>query len=186
MFDEMETHEHTKSKPLTMPIAVEFKTRKILALRVGVIAAKGMLAKESVKKYGKRVCERKRVLDEMLEDLTACTEPTCVIKTDESRHYIRPILKYFPKATHESYKGRKPQDNGLGELKTGGFDPLFYLNHTYAMIRDNLKRLSRRTWATTKCKDQLEHQLYMYAWFHNLWLDRVKYPIVLTRISGCN
>ena len=40
MLDEMESFEHTKLKPLTMPIAVDEKTRKILALSVGKIAAK--------------------------------------------------------------------------------------------------------------------------------------------------
>lgn len=184
MFDEMESFEHTNSKPLTMPIAVEKKSRKILALRVGVIAAKGHLAKESVAKYGKRICERKKVLDEMLQELTACTSKDCTISTDESKHYTKPIQKHFPGAIHKSYKGRKARENGLGELKTGGFDPLFSLNHTYGMVRDNLKRLSRRTWATTKCKKQLENLLYTYAWFHNLWLDRHKSPIILTRIYG--
>lgn len=186
LFDEMESFEHSNCKPLTMPIAVEEKTRKILALRVGAIAAKGMLAKESVKKYGKRICERKRVLDEMLEELKSCTLSDCLIKTDESRHYLRPLKTLFPNAKHKAFKGRGAKENGLGELKTGGFDPLFSLNHTYAMIRDNIKRLSRRTWATTKRAEQLEYLLYMYAWFHNMWLDRAKSPILLTRISRCN
>ncbi len=184
LFDEMESFEHTNAKPLTLPIAVEQKTRKILALRAGAIAAKGLLAKDSVAKYGKRTCERKRVLDEMLADLKECTADKLWIKTDQSRHYPGPIRKHFPQAVHEAYKGRKPQDHGLGELKAGGFDPLFTLNHTYAMIRCNIKRLSRKTWATTKRVAQLEHLLYIYAWFHNMWLDRAKSPIYLAPICG--
>ena len=61
---------------------------------------------------------------------------------------------------------------GLGELKKTRFDPIFTLNHTYAMVRDNLKTLSRRTWATAKKKERLLLLLNMYAWFHNLWLER--------------
>jgi hypothetical protein len=45
---------------------------------------------------------------------------------------------------------------GQGELKRGGFDPLFSLNHTAAMFRDRLKRLSHRTWCTTKRPDRLQ------------------------------
>ena len=41
----METFEHTKLKPLTIPMAVEQGTRRILAVDVGKIAAKGHLAK---------------------------------------------------------------------------------------------------------------------------------------------
>jgi hypothetical protein len=42
------------------------------------------------------------------------------------------------------------------------------------MFRDNLKTLSRRTWATAKRKDRLLYLISIYGWFHNLWLDRKK------------
>ena len=56
---------------------------------------------------------------------------------------------------------------GQGELKRGGFDPLFALNHTAAMYRDRIKRLSRRTWCTTKRADRLQLLVDLYAWHHN-------------------
>ena len=182
--DEMESFEHTKCKPLTMPIAVEEKTRKILSLRVGSIAAKGHLAAISRKKYGFRKCERKRCLKEVLGELKACAGEPLTIKSDESKHYPQLIREYFPKACHKPYKGRRGCVVGQGELKRGGFDPIFSLNHSYAMIRDNVKRLSRRTWCTSKRKDRLELFLYMYAWFHNLWLDRKTKPVQLLRATG--
>ncbi|MFW7381958.1 MAG: hypothetical protein ACOH5I_24335 [Oligoflexus sp.] len=101
------------------------------------------------------------------------------IKSDESQHYPQPIKSFFPQARHQSYKGRRACVVGQGELKRGGFDPLFSLNHTYAMIRDNLKRLSRRTWATTKRPDRLQDLLFLYAYFHNERLDRPKGRISL-------
>jgi len=45
-------------------------------------------------------------------------------------------------------KGRRECVVGQGELKGGGFDPLFSLNHTCAMIRAHVSRLFRRTWNT--------------------------------------
>jgi hypothetical protein len=180
----MESFEHSKCKPLTMPIAVEKSTRKILALRVGSIAAKGPLAAISRKKYGFRRCERKRCLQEVLGELKVCAGEVLVIQSDESQHYPKLIKEYFPNAVHKPYKGRRGCVVGQGELKRGGFDPLFTLNHSYAMIRDNVKRLSRRTWCTTKRKDRLELFLYLYAWFHNLWLERKAKPIQLVRVNG--
>lgn len=35
------------------------------------------------------------------------------------------------------------------------------------MYRDNIKRLARRTWCTTKRPDSLQEFLDMYAAFHN-------------------
>ncbi len=177
--DEMISFEHTKCKPVTIPIAVESDTRKILALRVGKIAAFGKLAAISRKKYGRRPCERNKVLNEVFADLKACAVPTAFIKSDESKYYPPLIGKYFPEAVHQSYKGRRGCVVGQGELKAGGFDPIFSLNHSYAMFRDNLKRLTRRTWCTTKLVPRLELMLYMYAWFHNLRLEKTRRPVQL-------
>jgi len=38
-------------------------------------------------------------------------------------------------ATHRTVKGRRGSIAGQGELKKIGFDPLFSLNHTCAMLR---------------------------------------------------
>ena len=59
-FDDMETSEHTKMKPLSIPLAVEHPTRLVLAFDVASMPAKGLLAKKSVKKYGKRKDERRK------------------------------------------------------------------------------------------------------------------------------
>ncbi len=186
-FDELITFEHTKCKPLTVPIAVENGSRKILALKVGKIPASGHLAEISRKRYGHRKSERSRVLNELIQDLKICALNRAHFTSDEAIEYPPLILKHFPEATHATFKGRRAVIAGLGELKKGGYDPLFSLNHTYAMFRDNLKRLSRRTWATTKDPAKLELMLYMYAWFHNLRLDRKKEqkrtPVCLTSIS---
>jgi len=56
---------------------------------------------------------------------------------------------------------------GQGELKRGGYDPLFSLNHTAAMIRANINRLFRRTWCTSKRIDRLEGHLLLYTDYHN-------------------
>jgi transposase-like protein len=184
--DEMESFEHTKCKPLTMPIAVEQGTRKILSLRVGSIAAKGKIAEISRAKYGKRQCQRRACLEAVLNEIASCFLATGIIMSDESSHYPRPIAKAFPNAIHKRCKGQRGCVTGQGELKRGGFDPLFTLNHSYAMFRDNLKTLSRRTWCTCKRPDRLQLLMYMYAWFHNLWLERKKRPVHLDWSSFTN
>lgn len=53
-FDDLETFEHTKLKPLSVTMAVESKTRRILGVRVSQMPARGAITKLSIKKYGKR------------------------------------------------------------------------------------------------------------------------------------
>ena len=182
VFDEMESFEHTKLKPVTIPIAVEKKSRKILAVYVGKIAAKGHLAQLSKKKYGFRKCERKKVLNNLFSHLTKISHPHCSFSSDESSHYPKIVSQYFKFASHQTFKGRKASIVGQGEMKKGGFDPLFSFNQTAAMIRDNVKRLSRRTWCTTKKIKRLLDLLYLYAFYHNQKIDGIKRPRIFNPI----
>ena len=176
VFDEMESFEHTKLKPLTIALAVEQESRRILNLQVGRIAAKGHLAELSRKKYGKRRCERKKTLKALFTQLSKILTPQALIKSDQSHHYPLVLKKHLPHAHHKTYKGRKSAIIGQGEMKKGGFDPLFSLNQTAAMIRDNLKRMARRTWCTTKCVERLQDLLYMYAFYHNQKIEGIRRP----------
>lgn len=170
IFDDMETFEHTKLKPLSITMAVEAKTRMILDFKISSMKAKGHLAERSRKKYGFRVDERKKNLAEMLTLLKALTIKNPVIKSDMNPHYVYPVKKIFPESTHEVYKGRRGCVVGQGELKAVRFDPIFSFNHTAAMLRANINRLFRRTWNTTKKPKCLEYHIAIYVFYHNLRL----------------
>lgn len=171
-FDDLETFEHSKLKPLSVTIAVESKTRRVLGFRVSEMPAKGLLVKRSLKKYGPRKDERSQKRKELFQELQSCVVPYCHIKSDENPHYPKDVRKFFPKAFYETFKGRRGCVVGQGELKAGGFDPLFSLNHTYAMFRANMSRLFRRTWNTTKCRRRLKDHLNIYALYHNVFILR--------------
>ena len=182
VFDEMESFEHTKLKPLTIPLAVEKHTRKILAFDVGVIAAKGTLAHISVKKYGKRKCQRRKVLESLFKQIEHVAHPKCCFSSDESTHYPGVLRRHFKDAEHLQFKGRAAAVVGQGEMKKGGFDPLFSLNQTAAMIRDNIKRMARRTWCTTKRIDRLLDFLAIYAIYHNQIIEGVRRPRIFNMV----
>lgn len=169
-FDDMETFEHTKMKPLSITLAVEDPSRLILDFRVSTMKAKGHLSEEARKKYGHRVDTRKQNLAELLKSVKTITTHNPIIKSDMSPHYGIPVSTYFPESTHHVFKGRKGCVIGQGELKAVGFDPLFSLNHTAAMLRANLNRLFRRTWNTTKKEICLRYHIAIYIFYHNLRL----------------
>ena len=166
-FDDLETIEHSKLKPLSVTMAVEFKTRRILGFRVSVMPAKGHLAAKSRKKYGQRIDERARERNLLFEEIKSFIHPEATIKSDESPHYPISVSKHFPKAKHVRVKGVRGCVTGQGELKKTGFDPIFTLNHTFAMLRANINRLFRKTWCTTKKKERLSVHLALYILRHN-------------------
>ena len=171
VFDDMETFEHTKLKPLSIGLMVEEGSRRILGYNVARMPSKGLLAKLSVKKYGKRADERDHKRRDLFKKLRPLLTAVCTIKSDESPFYQRPIRKCFPKALHKTFKGREGCVVGQGELKKIGFDPLFSLNHTCAVLRARVSRLVRRTWCTTKKPELLDLHLAIVCLSHNLRLN---------------
>jgi len=169
-FDDLETFEHTKCKPLSVPLVVEYKTRRILGLDVAKMPCKGKLAAISRKKYGPRPDERPLARARLFERLQPHIHPEAIIRSDSNPHYPADVKKYFPKATHQTVKGRKGASTAQGELKKIGNDPIFSLNHTCAMLRAKVSRLFRKTWNCTKRPDRLQAHLSVYAYSHNLRL----------------
>jgi len=169
-FDDLETFEHTKCKPLSVTLAVEHGSRRILGFEVSRMPAKGPLVHLARKKYGPRRDERRRGRRFLFERIKPLIRADALIKSDENPHYAPDVRKHFPTAKYEQFKGQRGSIVGQGELKRVRFDPLFSLNHTCAMLRANINRLFRRTWCTTKLPENLNAHIAMYALYHNLIL----------------
>jgi transposase-like protein len=166
-FDEMESFEKSKCLPLSIPLMVEAGTAFILGHRVCSMPAKGHLAEISRRKYGYRADERTQSALALFEELKPFLSPTVEVSSDQNPKYPNWIKSQFPAATHLTYKGRRGCVVGQGELKAGGFDPIFSLNHTAAMLRAHVSRLFRRTWNTTKKKERLSAHIAIYIQNHN-------------------
>ena len=166
-FDDLETSEHTKCKPLSVALAVEPRSRKILGFQVSSMPAKGHLSRVAFRKYGPREDRRSEGWNTLFESLKPVVSPTAVWLSDENPHYPRHLRRHHPGASHRTTPGRRGCIAGQGELKKIGFDPLFSLNHTCAMLRANLNRLFRRTWCTTKTRQGLIDHLSLYVSYHN-------------------
>lgn len=177
-FDDLETFEHSKLKPLSVPMLVETGSRRILGFRVGRMPAKGLLVARSLKKYGPRIDERKAMRRSLFVEIKPFLSESVVVKSDENPHYPADIKKFFPGGQHCTFKGRRGCVVGQGELKAGGFDPLFSLNHSFAMVRANVNRLFRRTWNTTKKPEHLALHIALYVLYHNQVLIRPKIKTV--------
>lgn len=166
-FDDLETSEHSKCKPLSVTLAVDPVSRKILRFQVSRMPAKGPLARVAFRKYGPRPDERPQGWNEFFQALKPIADPSALWLSDQNPHYPRHLKRHHPHAMHLSVKGQRGCIAGQGELKKTGYDPLFPLNHTCAMLRANLNRLFRRTWCTTKTVQGLVDHLSLYVTFHN-------------------
>jgi hypothetical protein len=94
-------------------------------------------------------------------------DPSVSFRSDQDPLYPPLVRRNHPGAAHYRHPGGRGCISGQGELKKKGYDPLFSLNHTCAMLRANINRLFRRTWCTTKKTECLRQHLAVYMEFHN-------------------
>lgn len=166
-FDDLVTSIHTKCKPAALTLAVESGTRRILGFEVSDLPARHPLREVSLRKYGPRKDERPMGINRLFRRLVPLLVRDVQIRSDCDPEYPRHVRKHFPKARYERFLSRRGRTSGFGELKRGGHDPLYSLNHTCAMFRANLNRLVRRTWCTSKTKLGLILHAEIYVNYHN-------------------
>ncbi len=166
-FDDMETFEHTKCKPISVSLAIEAKSRRILGFEVAQMPAKGKLVHKSQRLYGRRKDHRSQARTKLFETLKPLVSPFAEITSDDNPHYPQAIKKHFPNAVHVRIKGGRSCATGQGELKKVSFDPIFSFNHTAAMARYRMSRLIRKTWCTSKCLQGIIDHFSLFAIFHN-------------------
>jgi len=166
-WDELITFEHTRLKPVSVAVMVAADTRTILGFGVAPIPASGLIAKRSVEKYGKRPDKSGSMRKKVLKQVAPSLHSKVFIETDEHKRYAVEIKQAIPEAQHVQHSSVRGSLTGQGELKRTGFDPLFTINHTLGMLRDNIKRLTRKNWCTTKKPEVLADILAIYQHHHN-------------------
>ena len=153
MMDELETFIHARWKQVSVPIVVRPKTGEILAFGVARIPssmAKGIQFNRWVAN------DRPQVVPTVLAMVSPCLKPTATIATDGDWNYPKWVARYLPGVKHT--KQKTPVGNT-------DYDPLFAVNVLFAKMRNDLARLGRKSWTTTKTIQGLENHLWLYvAW----------------------
>lgn len=168
--DDLISFEHSKLKQVSIPLVVSKKSRKILAIQACRIPTSGPNAEIARKKYGFRPNEHPKALRRILESLKGVVPECARFDSDSHTDYSVLIEKVYPLSKHTHYKSEPATIAGQGEMKAVAFDPLFSVNHTCAMLRAHISRLTRRTWATTKKIEALNWHLQIYTKYHNYTL----------------
>jgi transposase-like protein len=168
--DELETFETDRRlKPVTVPVLVHRPSRCILHATVGTLpprkplspAKQKQLAKIEAAENGKRRSESHKKVTECFEVLKRVGPQSGPVHvgTDE-KHTYRAILKktFGARLVHQRTNSKAPRTF---------LNPLFLVNHTFAMLRDGLGRLVRRNWGASKEREKLEWHLWLYIGWRN-------------------
>ena len=161
-WDELITFEHSRLKPLSVAVMSCSHTRTILAYGVAQIPASGQIAARSVEKYGNRTNRSASMRKRTLLEISPHLSPTATIRSDEHPRYQAEIRKVLPYVSHIQFRSKRGSLTGQGELKRIGYDPLFGINHTLAMFRDN--NIPTSSWPSNSHVNQLRgYQFFNFA-----------------------
>ncbi len=166
-FDELETFEHSKLRPVTMPVVVECASWFLVAHGVAPI-----------RRLAQQGSERRQAQDEL--------EAEEGIREDDSRECVHEVFARVDrrlnggklrvhtdqKSTYgpilsEIFGDRVRHVTTSGKAKRDPSNPLFPINITLAMCRDNLGRLRRRTWLVSKKREYLRTHMQMFTVYRN-------------------
>ncbi|MFM8269986.1 MAG: hypothetical protein ACKN9V_07335 [Pseudomonadota bacterium] len=166
-FDEMETFEHTKLKPLSIALAVRARTGEVIGAQIAEMNCKGHLAAISQMKYGWRKDNRNVAREDVLRSLNQCSRERLVVVTDKKTDYPKILKKCVPHAEIRQVKRVERLSTKVSVNRSNKYDALFTLNYTCAKIRHDLSRMARKVWVTTKKAERLQAHLNLYIAFNN-------------------
>lgn len=166
-FDEMETYEHSIGKPISMAIAVDSESGKIIDINAASIKFHTKGKHRYLLKYGDRPSLRRTAIQSTLQTISLIASKNAKIVTDSKGDYGLLIKKWVDGAKHIKKTRKPPRDLSVTTHRRNKEDDMWRINHTCAKLRHDLVRLGRKTWSTTKAMWALQAHLYLYIAFNN-------------------
>lgn len=166
-FDEMETYEHTKLKPLSIAIAVRAKTGQIISTSVATMKPRGRYSEDARRVYRQgRLDTRDQACREVLDQVNKIAKESIIIATDKKVSYPLMIKETLPQAKMQRVFSHNNKDEN-NRKEAHEMNAMWKLNHVSAKLRSDLPRLARKTWCTTKCAKSLQNHLWIYTAWNN-------------------
>jgi transposase-like protein len=167
LLDEEETYEGASIRPLTMPVLIDKETWFVVATAVGPIrrlaragTARRAKQDEEERWHGRRPDRSAACVREVLGTLAGKVPAgSIVLHTDQKASYATIARGVFGE--------RLVHTTTAGTLVRDTHNPLFPINTTLAMTRDNCGRLRRKSWLVTKKAERLQHHLQLFTVYRN-------------------
>ena len=167
LLDEEETFEKASIRPLTMSVIIEKESYLIVATAVGPIrrlAAEGTgrrrrqdrdEARRGRRRDRSRVCVRAtmRALQRRIG-----SGPLTLLSDEKASYRTLAIDTFGGAVRHETTSSRVVRNE---------LNPLFPINLTLAMTRDNCGRLTRDSWLVTEKRRCLQLQMHLFTAYRN-------------------
>jgi len=157
MLDELITFLHARPKQLSVAVVVRVKTGEVLGFAVSRIPT----SMTGYDKYQWVNDDTPKKIPALMRSLAPVLKPGALLASDAHPSYAKWLERALPGVQHRPVKALVSK---LAQ-KADERDPLFAINLTFAKMRNDLARLGRKTWTTTKSIEGLERHLWLWvAW----------------------
>lgn len=155
MMDELVTFIHARSQPVSVAVVVRVKTGEVVSFMVCRLSSKAPVNGRWA------LDDRGHNIPVLLARLPPVLRANATLATDAEPSYPKWIRRALPGVRHEVHKALVSK---LAQ-KSRQRDPLFAINLTFAKMRNDLARLGRKTWTTSKTLEGLERHVWLWvAW----------------------
>jgi len=167
VLDEEETYEKASIRPLTMPVLIELVSYFVVATMAGPIRR---LARPGLRRRWLQECDEAR-RGPRRDRSKVCVRATlgalrrrvgdgslCLLSDDKASYRALGREVFGASLWHETTSSQLVRDT---------FNPLFPINLTLAMTRDNCGRLRRQSWLVTEKRRCLQLHLHIFTAYRN-------------------
>ena len=153
-FDQLETYEHTRKKPVGIQISIRPKTREIISAKVGYIPIRALsVSKQHSLGWNERAKRSLHTQKMILETKEALNKKGATISCDKERSQLTTLKDFCT----EDFITLAPSSERNKEI-----------DRAFRRIRNDVSRLNRRTICTTKDITRLQDHLDLYTEYHNV------------------
>ena len=163
-FDELETYEASRLDcPLTCGVAIHRGSLFVVDAGIGTLPPRLRKASKLRRAMpAKRRSQSKQVVRRIVEAIAS-------VSSRSTPAWVESDMKSsYPVELRRAFRGRRFEHRVThSKVARTRENPLFPINHTFAMMRDCLAPLVRRTWASSKSRGGLRRAVWIWIAYRN-------------------
>lgn len=152
-FDQLETYEHTKRRPVGIQVSIRHKTGEIISAKAGFIPIRALtVSKAYSEKWNKRASKSSHVFEMLWESRKALDETGALVSCDRDNKQVY-LLKQLYTAPQLTLSPSSAENKRIDRV--------------FRRMRQDISRLGRKTLSTTKRLKNLQRHLDLYTDYAN-------------------
>lgn len=151
-FDQLETYEHTKRKPVGIQVSIRWKTGEIISAKAGYIPIRALTVSKAYSTAWNNSLKSSHTFDMLRESRQALNEKGTLVSCDTEGAQVNLLKELYT----ESFLTLSPSNSENKKI-----------DRVFRKMRQDISRLGRKTLSTTKKVKNLQRHLDLYIDYNN-------------------